>query len=450
MNGSPLTSNSAVSGVIAAALGNGGSLSNVGPGIDFFATLKKSGNFIPVQTTPQTVASGQTPISIDWDYNNLAYIKEFPAAKWGVTIPTDGVYGGYYAQAVNATAPHPYAARLWQEFVYSDQGQLICLKGFAHPARFNDLAKPQEDPEVAAHRTAGVCALRQGEVRQHRAADEGEDARSPAQWPSEGRGLDPISTVHVAPEALRPDIVSGRRRLSLAWLAHGAVLRVHDPVPLPPGGVGAHRCVQGRDGRLDALEHPAALRSPLQRRVQDEHRGQPRHGAARRRSFGLLRSRTPPIRDGTPKWIRSGTDDLLRRRRELRRHPARVRVHRDARAARDRDRRSCADQRTTTSTAARLQRSFRKTGVEFVYLYFQLPLMILVISPAIDGVQAGVARGRPPTSAQAPWQFWRYVGLPVLMPSILGAMILLFGNAFAAYATAYSPHLRARSTSCRS
>ena len=87
MNGSPLTSNSAVSGVIAAALGNGGSLSDVGPGIDYFAALKKSGNFIPVQTTPQTVASGQTPISIDWDYNNLAYIKEFPAANWAVDDP---------------------------------------------------------------------------------------------------------------------------------------------------------------------------------------------------------------------------------------------------------------------------------------------------------------------------------------------------------------------------
>jgi putative spermidine/putrescine transport system substrate-binding protein len=147
MNGSPLTSNSAVSGVIAASLGNGGSLQNVGPGIDFFAALKKSGNYIPVATTPQTVASGQTPISIDWDYNNLAYIKEFPAANWAVTIPSDGVYGGYYAQAVNATAPHPYAARLWQEFIYSDQGQILYLKGFAHPARFNDLAQRKVLPK---------------------------------------------------------------------------------------------------------------------------------------------------------------------------------------------------------------------------------------------------------------------------------------------------------------
>jgi putative spermidine/putrescine transport system substrate-binding protein len=147
MNGSPLTSNSAVAGVIGASLGNGGSVKDVGPGIDFFQQLKKSGNFIPVGTTPQTVASGQTPISIDWDYNNLAYIKEFPAARWGVTIPSDGVYGGYYAQAVSASAPHPWSARLWQEFIYSDQGQILYLKGFAHPARFNDLAERNKLPK---------------------------------------------------------------------------------------------------------------------------------------------------------------------------------------------------------------------------------------------------------------------------------------------------------------
>ena len=148
LNGSPLTSNSAVAGVFAASLGNGGSVKDVGPGIDFFSQLKKSGNFIPVGTTPQTVASGQTPISIDWDYNNLAYVAEFPAARWKVTIPSDGVYGGYYAQAINKTAPHPWAARLLEEFLYSDQGQILFLKGFAHPARFNDLAKRKKLPQA--------------------------------------------------------------------------------------------------------------------------------------------------------------------------------------------------------------------------------------------------------------------------------------------------------------
>jgi putative spermidine/putrescine transport system permease protein len=80
---------------------------------------------------------------------------------------------------------------------------------------------------------------------------------------------------------------------------------------------------------------------------------------------------------------------------------------------------------------------FSKTGVEIVYLYFQLPLMILVISPAIDGVKREWREAASNLGGSS-WQFWRYIGFPVLMPSILGAVILLFGNAFAAYATAYS------------
>jgi putative spermidine/putrescine transport system substrate-binding protein len=148
LNGSPLTSGSAVAGVFSAALANGGSLSNIGPGIDFFQRLKAAGNFIPVQATPQTIASGQTPITIDWDYLNLAYGKEFPSAKIKTAIPSDGVYGSYYCQAINATGPHPWAARLWQEFLYSDQGQLLWLKGYSHPALFADLAARKAIPKA--------------------------------------------------------------------------------------------------------------------------------------------------------------------------------------------------------------------------------------------------------------------------------------------------------------
>ena len=148
LNGSPLSSGSAVAGVFSASLANGGSLNDIGPGIDFFARLKSVGNFIPVQATPQTIASGQTPITIDWDYLNLAYGKNFPAAKIKTVVPSDAVYGAYYCQAVNASAPHPWAARLWQEFLYSDQGQLLWLKGFSHPALFADLVKRKKVPKA--------------------------------------------------------------------------------------------------------------------------------------------------------------------------------------------------------------------------------------------------------------------------------------------------------------
>lgn len=183
LNGSPLSSGSAVAGVFSASIGNGGSLNDIGPGIDFFKRLKDAGNFIPVQATPQTIASGQTPIVIDWDYLNLAYIKEFPSARIAVSIPSDGVYGAHYCQAINATAPHPWAGRLWQEFLYSDAGQLLWLKGFSHPARFADMARRKVIPAALVRALPSPAAYAKvkfaspGQLSRAR-------AKIAAEWPS--------------------------------------------------------------------------------------------------------------------------------------------------------------------------------------------------------------------------------------------------------------------------
>ncbi|MEU8616461.1 extracellular solute-binding protein [Streptomyces sp. NPDC048623] len=136
LNGNPTKSGSAFGGVYAAALANGGSLDDIQPGLDFFAELKKNGNFNPVESTPATVEKGETPISIDWDYLNAGYAKEFrtKGLDWKVSVPTDGRYAQYYSQAINKDAPHPAAARLWQEYLYSAEGQNLWLKGYARPA----------------------------------------------------------------------------------------------------------------------------------------------------------------------------------------------------------------------------------------------------------------------------------------------------------------------------
>jgi putative spermidine/putrescine transport system substrate-binding protein len=183
LNGSPLSSGSAVAGVFSAAIANGGSLNNIGPGIDFFARLKSAGNFIPVQATPQTIASGQTPIVVDWDYLNLAYVKEFPSARIRVSIPANGVYGAHYAQAISAFAPHPWAARLWQEFLYSDQGQLLWLKGYSHPALFQDLSKRKKIPQAllgALPAPALYAQVKFANAKQNTDAR----ARISSEWPS--------------------------------------------------------------------------------------------------------------------------------------------------------------------------------------------------------------------------------------------------------------------------
>jgi len=150
LNDDPRSANAAFSGVFAAALANGGSLNDITPGIDFFAKLAKAGKFQPINVTPQTVASGQTPVTLDWDYNQLGYKKSYASSgiDWKVSIPKSGVYGGHYCQAINADAPHPWAVRLYQEFLYSDQGQLLFLKGFAHPARFADLSARKVIPKA--------------------------------------------------------------------------------------------------------------------------------------------------------------------------------------------------------------------------------------------------------------------------------------------------------------
>ena len=141
LNGDPRESGSAFAAVFAASVANGGSLDDIQPGIDFFKELKDSGNFISVDATPATVANGQTPVTIDWDYLQIAYGSEFKSnIKWEVTVPSDAAVGNFYCQAINAEAPHPYSARLWQEFLYSDEGQLLWLKGFSHPARFQDMS----------------------------------------------------------------------------------------------------------------------------------------------------------------------------------------------------------------------------------------------------------------------------------------------------------------------
>jgi putative spermidine/putrescine transport system substrate-binding protein len=111
-------------------------------GLEFFAELNASGNFIPVIAGPGTLASGETPIIIEWDYLALANrdtLAGNPPTE--IVIPQSGVFGGVYVQAISAYAPHPNAAKLWMEYLYSDEGQLVWLSGYGHPIRYTDMAK---------------------------------------------------------------------------------------------------------------------------------------------------------------------------------------------------------------------------------------------------------------------------------------------------------------------
>lgn len=138
--GDPRASAQAQMSVFAAAIANGGSLDNVQAGLDFFKKVNDAGNFVPVIAKQATVASGETPVIMRWDYSALAdrdALADNPNIE--VVIPKSGSIAGIYIQAISAYAPHPNAAKLWMEFLYSDEGQNIWLKGYCHPIRYNDM-----------------------------------------------------------------------------------------------------------------------------------------------------------------------------------------------------------------------------------------------------------------------------------------------------------------------
>ena len=138
--GNPVKSNQAISGVWAAAFANGGGGDDAAPGLEFFKQLNDAGNYVPVIGSAATVVGGETPVRITWTYNGLAdKDANAGAVNIEVGVPATGRFGGMYVQAISAYAPHPNAAKLWMEYLYSDEGQNLWLKGYCNPIRYDDM-----------------------------------------------------------------------------------------------------------------------------------------------------------------------------------------------------------------------------------------------------------------------------------------------------------------------
>jgi putative spermidine/putrescine transport system substrate-binding protein len=150
LNGNPTSANAALNGVMMANLAEGGTASNITDGVSFFQKLKAAGNFSPISATGATIKAGTTPVVFNWDYLNLpSYVG---VSNWKVFIPQNAILGGYYAQAINKQAPHPAAARLWEEFLYSQAasgGQNLWLEGGARPV---------EQPTMASNGSINATA----------------------------------------------------------------------------------------------------------------------------------------------------------------------------------------------------------------------------------------------------------------------------------------------------
>jgi putative spermidine/putrescine transport system substrate-binding protein len=146
--GDPRASNQAAQTVYAAALANGGSLDNIQPGLDFFKQMNENGNLLPLIADAGPIAKGETPITFQWNYLAAANKDSFngnPPIE--IVYPASVNWGGYYFQAISAYAPHPAAARLWEEFLYSDEGHLLWMAGYCAPARLADMLERGVVPE---------------------------------------------------------------------------------------------------------------------------------------------------------------------------------------------------------------------------------------------------------------------------------------------------------------
>ncbi len=152
LSGDPLTSNAAILSVWAAGLATGATGEEAAQaGLDFFKQLNDAGNFVPIDGDSRTVGIGETPILIDWSYNSIANdvtLAGNPDIE--TVVPEAGRLAGVYVQAISAYAPHPNAAKLWMEYLYSDEGQLGWASGFCHPIRFNAMTEAGTIPAEVA------------------------------------------------------------------------------------------------------------------------------------------------------------------------------------------------------------------------------------------------------------------------------------------------------------
>ena len=141
LNGKPAEAGAAFNGYLMANQLAGGDINNLQPGLDYFKKLKEAGNLTTVDVTNGTIDSGQTGVVFDWTYNQASYKKEIKdkGVNWKYkTFPKAQVVS-YYNQAINKDAPHPAAARLWEEYLYTADAQNLWFKGGANPVLLDSM-----------------------------------------------------------------------------------------------------------------------------------------------------------------------------------------------------------------------------------------------------------------------------------------------------------------------
>jgi putative spermidine/putrescine transport system substrate-binding protein len=131
--------------VLAAAVALGGDEGRLDAALQAFGQMARQGRLVTVNPSPALMERGEADVFVMWDFNALAYRDKIPnQADYTVLIPSDGSVTSGYTTIINVHAPHPNAARLAREFIFSDAGQLNLARGYARPVRFDHLALPAD------------------------------------------------------------------------------------------------------------------------------------------------------------------------------------------------------------------------------------------------------------------------------------------------------------------
>ncbi len=158
INGDPQGSSAGLNSIFMVNLALGGTLDDISPAVAWFKKLKAVGNYINVNPTQATIASGQTPVVMDNGYISAGIAKEFAKAGKTWKMFTPASLGSTYNSAVSAWAPHPACARLWMEYTLGEEGAAIWAQGGATPTLWIWMVKTKRAP------AAGIAAIGKSKV----------------------------------------------------------------------------------------------------------------------------------------------------------------------------------------------------------------------------------------------------------------------------------------------
>jgi len=157
--------------VIASAYAFGGDLNNLDPAFEFWTGLAEAGRINTLDILKQNFETGEVPMGVIWSYTAIPYKDQISQYAMEATIPSDGSIMSGYASVINKYAPHPYAAALAREYIFSDAGQANLAKAGAIPTR-TDVVIPEEIQEATFHQTDYANAIPMEDAEAYAAACE--------------------------------------------------------------------------------------------------------------------------------------------------------------------------------------------------------------------------------------------------------------------------------------